>query len=74
MVGFNKLVSRMKLPNSSSVQKWNQIEPTNFSQTVFPGLYIDPRNDQLLKVPQHLLLKTVYMWQTRLFSYLIEEA
>lgn len=68
MVGFNKLVLRTELPNSSSVRKRNQIEPTNFSQPIFWGLYTDPRNDQLLKVPQHLSLKTAYIGRPDCFS------
>lgn len=53
MVRFNKLVLRLKLPNSSSVYEHNQIEPgkkkRNFRQAIFWGLDIGLRNDQLLK-------------------------
>lgn len=74
MVVFNKWVLRLKLPNSSSVQEQNQMEPENFSQPVFWDLdVIGPRNDQMLKAAHHLSQMSVSTWQTILFYDLIKE-
>lgn len=51
MVRFNNLIWRLELPNSSSAQKQNQIQPKkNFSQPIFWGLDAGPKKGQLLKV------------------------